>query len=33
MFIESSRGKPSIIRNSYKYFIVYKLKLEFGLSR
>jgi hypothetical protein len=32
-FIESSREKPLIIRNSYKYFLAYKLKSESGLSR
>jgi hypothetical protein len=32
-FIESSRGKPMIIRNNYKYFLAYKLKSESGLSR
>jgi hypothetical protein len=32
-FIESSRRKPLIIRNIYKYFSAYKLKLESELSR
>jgi hypothetical protein len=30
--MESSRGKPLIIHNSYKYFLAYKLKSESGLS-
>jgi hypothetical protein len=32
-FIESSRGKPLIIRNSYKYFLASMLKSESGLLR
>jgi hypothetical protein len=32
-FFESSRKKHLIIRDSYKYFLVYKLKPESGLPR
>jgi len=31
--IESSRGKPLIIRDSYKYFLGYKSKFELSLWR